>query len=147
MSTENIAGIQVDVSKAVGSEIAKIALAQISQEELERIARVTLNFIQKSENTYYGREKSDLDKMVASMFLDDLRDKVKAIMESEEHKKQTQDMAQGVVDEIVSETKRKLIEQVSSRLSGCIVDPGVTTSMAASSLSQIFDIVRNTMMR
>jgi galactitol-specific phosphotransferase system IIB component len=112
-------GISVNVDRVVGEEIAKLIVAQIPEKELDSRATYYLNELYANK----GWNGSDMKKLVSSIFLNQMKEKVQVILDSEEHKTQMDKMAIDIVEDITKRTKELMIENVSQRLAGNVVDP------------------------
>ena len=116
--TENINGIQVDVSKYVGEEIAKLAVATIEQERLEALAKQAVNNAFNGEEWYDGRRSTPVYRMVTKIFSEKLQEQIDAIAETEEFKATARKKAEEILEEMQDKVKEIAINKYAEALSG-----------------------------
>lgn len=107
--------LNVEVNKYFAEEMARHIIATISDEELEGKAKAAWNEIRRPKNAW---ETPELSKMVKATYTKAVMEKVEALLESDDYRKMVADDAEKVVDEIIKESRRKMIEEVSSRMAG-----------------------------
>lgn len=105
-------GINTEISKVFGGEMAKLFAAQISEEELQRTARTLWNILNQTSNYY---SDSEIRKLIKNQLLTNLKEEIGAITETEEYKNTVKEKAKTIVNEIVEETHRKMVDAVSNR--------------------------------
>lgn len=64
--TENVNGIQVDVSKYVGEEIARLAVASIDEDRLNRLAEKAIRDLYENQ-WFEGQRTTTIHRMVAQL--------------------------------------------------------------------------------
>ncbi|MBZ4649152.1 hypothetical protein [Thermosipho sp. (in: thermotogales)] len=123
-----------NIDMAICAEIAKIVVSKVSEEELKKRAESVLYRISNESIDYWNRN-TQVEEIAKRIFLSKLEQEITNAFQDEEFKKKLKNMAYIIRDEIVNETKNKLIDQISNRLSGYIVDPyGTTTNI----INQVF---------
>ena len=97
--------------------MAKLFAAEISEEELLKKARQVWADINSGGNSYWNKD-SDLVKQIKAQYSSRMKEEVNKIMETPSFKDQMQMDAKNFVDEMVQETRRKMIDEVSNRMAG-----------------------------
>ena len=97
--------------------MAKLFAAEISEEELLKKARQVWADINNTGNSYWNKD-SDLVKQIKAQYSSRMKEEVNKIMETPAFKDQMQMDAKKFVDEMVQETRRKMIDEVSNRMAG-----------------------------
>lgn len=105
--------ITTEINKYFGQEIAKHVADSISEEELIKAARNAWDEVATAKCTW---ESPPIVKLAREEFLDRLKEEVEKIALTEEFSKQLAEEAPKIVDEIISETKRKMVEEISGRM-------------------------------
>lgn len=113
-------GLNLELNKVVGKEVSELISKMIPQDELKSIAENTWRELKSRQSTY---NKSEIEKLVSNELCKNLTEEINNIMSSEEFKAEQNNIAKYMVEEISIKTKEKLIENISNRLSGNIVDP------------------------
>ena len=104
--------------------MTQLLVKQISEEELKKHAnRIWLELNERTKDNWGRTENSsEIESLVRREALTVLKDEIKKIIETEEFKEEQHKAAVEVVNKIIEETKRKMIEEVSNRLAGVTVD-------------------------
>lgn len=98
MVRENIGGIEVDVTKAIGNELAKIAVASISQERMDQLVEYCMNeLVSKKDSWGWDNKDSDLTKIVYYAFKDLVSKRIAEIVCSEKYVKDVNAVANNIV--------------------------------------------------
>ena len=109
--------LNTEINRVFGQEMAKLFAAQISEEELLKKARQVWADINNTGNSYWNKD-SDLVKEIKAQYSSRMKEEVNKIMETPAFKDQIQMDAKKFVDEMVQETRRKMINEVSNRMAG-----------------------------
>ena len=107
--------LNAEINKVFGQEMAKLFAAQISEEELNKKAKEAWVALNSRGNGYWSTE-SEIDKMVKAALANSFKEEIAKVVESEEFKKDIETRAIQIANEIKEETHRKLVDEVSSRL-------------------------------
>ena len=107
--------LNAEINKVFGEEMAKLFAAKFSEEEMERYANVAWKSLIQKSNTYWGNE-SEIDKAVKRAMLDKMQEKIKEVTGTEEFQNNMSALAKTIVDEIIDETHKKMVESVSTQL-------------------------------
>lgn len=113
--------LNAEVNRVFGEEMAKLFSAQISEEELLRKAKEVWFSMNKDQYVYGNNQGSEIDKIIKMEFSERMRGAVRDIVETDEFAEQTKKMAESIVTEILEETRKKMVDEVSSRLAGMSV--------------------------
>lgn len=111
--------LNAEINKIVGEELSKILIKKIDNDELERMAMDSYKRITTVRSDSYGyssSRKSDLDYAIESMFLNRLKEEAGKIMDSEGGQNRIRQATDELINQIISRTKEKIIESVSSRI-------------------------------
>ena len=109
--------LNTEINKIFGQEMAKLFAAEISEEELLKKAQQVWADINNTGNSYWNKD-SDLVKQIKAQYSSRMKEEVNKIMETPAFKDQIQMDAKRFVDEMVQETRRKMIDEVSNRMAG-----------------------------
>jgi len=107
--------LNAEINKVFGQEMAKLFAAQISEEELNKKAKEAWVALNSRGNGYWSTE-SEIEKMVKAALANSFKEEIAKVVESEEFKKDIETRAIQIANEIKEETHRKLVDEVSSRL-------------------------------
>ena len=107
--------LNAEINKVFGEEMAKLFSAKFSEEEMERYANVAWKTLTDRGNSYWNKE-SEIDKAVKRAMLDKMQEKIKEVTEAEEFQNNMSALAKTIVDEIIDETHKKMVESVSTQL-------------------------------
>lgn len=107
--------LNAEINKVFGEEMAKLFAAKFSEEEMERYANVAWKSLIQKSNTYWENE-SEIDKAVKRAMLDKMQEKIKEVTGTEEFQNNMSALAKTIVDEIIDETHKKMVESVSTQL-------------------------------
>ena len=107
--------LNAEINKVFGEEMAKLFTAKFSEEEMERYANVAWKSLIQKSNTYWENE-SEIDKAVKRAMLDKMQEKIKEVTGTEEFQNNMSALAKTIVDEIIDETHKKMVESVSTQL-------------------------------
>ena len=116
---ENVNGIQVDISKYVGEEIAKFAVASIPEERLLDLARKAIVDL----NTSYwsgGERITPIHKMTAELLSKKIQEHIVEIIEQESFKEEARKQAELIIEEMQKKVREIVIEQYANALAGNI---------------------------
>lgn len=108
-------GINTEISKIFGEEMAKLFSAQISDEELQTTAQAIWTQLNHKESYYGGFKDSIIENEIKTNLMERLREEIRKITETEEYKTSVRERAKTIVDNIIEETHRKMVEVVSNR--------------------------------
>ena len=106
--------INAEINRVFGQEMAKLFASTITEEEMMDKAKVIWNELNRS--SYYNND-TEITKLTWQAFKDALRKKVEEITSTDEFKEQISAMAKDIVDEIIVETRKKMIQSASDNLS------------------------------
>ena len=109
--------LNAEINRVFGQEMAKLFAAQISEEELLKKAQQAWADINNAGNSYWTKD-SELVKQIKSQYSSRMKEEVNKIMETPAFKDQMQIDAKKFVDEMVQETRAKMISEVSNRMAG-----------------------------
>lgn len=107
--------LNAEINKVFGEEMAKLFAAKFSEEEMKRYANVAWKSLIQKSNTYWENE-SEIDKAVKRAMLDKMQEKIKEVTGTEEFQNNMSALAKTIVDEIIDETHKKMVESVSTQL-------------------------------
>ena len=109
--------ITTEINKVFGEEMAKVFAKSLSEEELQAKANEVwkkLNF--RESSSWYSSSESQIDKIIKEKMVESLTEKVNEITSSDEFKEEMQSIAKTMVKEIVEETHKKIVDEVSTRM-------------------------------
>ena len=109
--TENVNGIQVDVSKYVGEEIARLAVASIDEDRLNRLAEKAIR---------EGQRTTTIHRMAAQLLGEKIQQHITDILERDDFKDQAKKQAEQLVDDMQKKVREIVIEQYANALAGNI---------------------------
>ncbi len=107
--------LNAEINKVFGEEMAKLFAAKFSEEEMERYADVAWKALTRKSNNYWENE-SEINKAVKRAMLDKMQEKIKEVTGTEEFQNNMSALAKTIVDEIINETHKKMVESVSTQL-------------------------------
>lgn len=107
--------LNAEINKVFGEEMAKLFAAKFSEEEMERYANVAWKTLADRGNSYWNKE-SEIDKAVKHAMSDKMQEKIKEVTGTEEFQNNMSALAKTIVDEIIDETHKKIVESVSTQL-------------------------------
>lgn len=108
--------LNTEINRVFGEEMAKVFSKSISEEEIMKAALEAWKQLNHKESSYWNTEESQIDKLVKSVCLDRLKEEVEKITSTDEFKLQMAVLAKQIVDEIIEETHKKTVEEISNRL-------------------------------
>ena len=110
--------LNTEINRVFGEEMAKIFSKSISEEEIMNAAKEAWKQLNYRESSYWngGVKDSQIDKLIKSVCLERLKEEVEKITSTDEFKAQMAVLAKQIVDEIIEETHKKTVEEVSNRL-------------------------------
>lgn len=108
--------LNTEINRVFGEEMAKVFSKSISQEEIMNAAKEAWKQLNYRESSYWNTKESQIDKLVKSVCLDRLKEEVEKITSTDEFKLQMAVLAKQIVDEIIEETHKKTVEEISNRL-------------------------------
>lgn len=108
--------LNTEINRVFGEEMAKVFSKSISQEEIMNVAKEAWKQLNYRESSYWITKDSQIDKLIKSVFLDRLKEEVEKITSTDDFKAQMAVLAKQIVDEIIEETYKKTVEEISNRL-------------------------------
>lgn len=108
--------LNTEINRVFGEEMAKVFSKSISEEEIMKAAREAWKQLNHRESSYWNTTESQIDKLIKTMCLERLKEEVEKITSTDEFKAQMAVLAKQIVDEIIEETHKKTVEEVSNRL-------------------------------
>lgn len=119
---ENINGINVDISKKLGEEIAKVAIASISEEEIKAYAHRAIKDV-TSKQGYYHNENSKAEKEAANLFYQEVSKQISEIVNSDEYKEMARMEAENIIKEVKEKLHDNLVNNIANQLAFHVTDP------------------------
>lgn len=107
--------LNAEINKVFGEEMAKLFAAKFSEEEMKSYANNAWKTLADRENSYWNKE-SEIDKAVKRAMLDTMQEKIKEVTGTEEFQNNMSALAKTIVDEIIDETHKKMVDSVSTQL-------------------------------
>ena len=138
---ENINGIQVDVSKYVGEEIARLAVASISEEKLTQIASKAINDLYETQ-WFRGERITPIHKITAELLGEKIQEHIVDILNNEEFKNQAKKQAEQIIKDMQNKVREIVIEQYANALAGNI-STGYFGGMFKMNVQQIVHAMMN----
>lgn len=118
---ENIGGIQVDVSAAIGKELAKLAVQTVDEDKLKEIVSRTLyNLSTQKTHWVNGTQRTELERYIMVEYSGVLSGYVKELMGTDEFKARAREQAKELVDDLQKKVKEIIIDKYAEALSGDI---------------------------
>ena len=117
--TENVNGIQVDVSKYVGEEIARLAVASIDEDRLNRLAEKAIRDLYENQ-WFEGQRTTTIHRMAAQLLGEKIQKYVADILERDDFKEQARRQAEQIVVDMQKSVREIVIEQYANALAGNI---------------------------
>lgn len=117
--TENVNGIQVDVSKYVGEEIARLAVASIDEDRLNRLAEKAIRDLYENQ-WFEGQRTTTIHRMAAQLLGEKIQKHVADILERDDFKEQARRQAEQIVEDMQKRVREIVIEQYANALAGNI---------------------------
>ena len=110
--------LNTEINRVFGEEMAKVFSKSISKEEIMNAAKEAWKQLNYRESSYWngGVKDSQIDKLIKSVCLERLKEEVEKITSTDEFKAQMVVLAKQIVDEIIEETHKKTVEEISNRL-------------------------------
>lgn len=108
--------LNTEINKVFGKEMAKLFAASISEEDMMSTAKKAWQELNHRESSYWNCNDSEVDKLIKSECLNRLKEAVHKITSTEKFQKQMSSLAKQIVEEIIDETHKKTVEEVSNRL-------------------------------
>lgn len=108
--------LNTEINRVFGEEMAKVFSRSIPEEEIMNAAKEAWKQLNYRESSYWSTKDSQIDKLVKSVCLDRLKEEVEKITSTDEFKLQMAVLAKQIVDEIIEETHKKTVEEISNRL-------------------------------
>lgn len=108
--------LNTEINRVFGEEMAKVFSKSISQEEIMNAAKEAWKQLNYRESSYWSTKDSQIDKLIKSVCLDRLKEEVEKITSTDDFKAQMAVLAKQIVDEIIEETHKKTVEEISNRL-------------------------------
>ena len=117
--TENVNGIQVDISKYVGEEIARLAVASIGEDTLKQLAEKAIKDLY--EQRWFGTERATtIHRRTAQLLSEKIQEYVVEILEHDDFKEQAKRQAEQIVADMQKKVREIVIEQYANALAGNI---------------------------
>lgn len=107
--------LNAEINKVFGEEMAKLFAAKFSEEEMKSYANDAWKTLADRGNGYWSKE-SEIDKAVKRAMLDKMQEKIKEVTETEEFQNNMSALAKTIVNEIIDETHKKMVDSISDRL-------------------------------
>ena len=117
--TENVNGIQVDVPKYVGEEIARLAVALIDEDRLNRLAEKAIRDLYENQ-WFEGQRTTTIHRMAAQLLGEKIQKYVADILERDDFKEQARRQAEQIVEDMQKRVREIVIEQYANALAGNI---------------------------
>lgn len=117
--TENVNGIQVDVSKYVGEEIARLAVASIDEDRLNRLAEKAIRDLYENQ-WFEGQRTTTIHRMAAQLLGEKIQKHVADILERDDFKEQARRQAEQIVEDMQKRVREIVVEQYANALAGNI---------------------------
>ena len=117
--TENVNGIQVDVSKYVGEEIARLAIASIDEDRLNRLAEKAIRDLYENQ-WFEGQRTTTIHRMAAQLLGEKIQKYVADILERDDFKEQARRQAEQIVEDMQKRVREIVVEQYANALAGNI---------------------------
>ena len=108
--------LNTEINRVFGEEMAKVFSKSISQEEIMNAAKEAWKQLNYRESSYWNTKDSQIDKLIKSVCLERLKEEVEKITSTDGFKLQMAVLAKQIVDEIIEETHKKTVEEISNRL-------------------------------
>lgn len=108
--------LNTEINRVFGEEMAKVFSKSISEEEIMNAAKEAWKQLNYRESSYWNTKDSQIDKLIKSVCLDRLKEEVEKITSTDDFKAQMAVLAKQIVDEIIEETHKKTVEEISNRL-------------------------------
>ena len=108
--------LNTEINRVFGEEMAKVFSKSISQEEIMNAAKEAWKQLNYRESSYWNTKDSQIDKLIKSVCLERLKEEVEKITSTDDFKAQMAVLAKQIVDEIIEETHKKTVEEISNRL-------------------------------
>lgn len=108
--------LNTEINRVFGEEMAKVFSKSISKEEIMKAAQEAWKQLNYRESSYWNTKDSEIDKLIKSVCLERLKEEVEKITSTDEFKAQMAILAKQIVDEIIEETHKKTVEEISNRL-------------------------------
>lgn len=118
--TENVNGIQVDVSKYVGEEIARLAVASIDEDRLNRLAEKAIRDLYENNQWFEGQRTTTIHRMAAQLLGEKIQKHVADILERDDFKEQARRQAEQIVEDMQKRVREIVVEQYANALAGNI---------------------------
>lgn len=117
--TENVNGIQVDISKYVGEEIARLAVASIGEDTLKQLAEKAIKDLY--EQRWFGTERATtIHRQTAKLLSEKIQEYIVEILEHDDFKEQAKIQAEQIVADMQKKVREIVIEQYANALAGNI---------------------------
>ena len=117
--TENVNGIQVDVSKYVGEEIARLAVASIDEDRLNRLAEKAIRDLYENQ-WFEGQRTTTIHRMAVQLLGEKIQKYVTDILERDDFKEQARRQAEQIVEDMQKRVREIVVEQYANALAGNI---------------------------
>ena len=117
--TENVNGIQVDVSKYVGEEIARLAVASIDEDRLNRLAEKAIRDLYETQ-WFEGQRTTTIHRMATQLLGEKIQKYVADILERDDFKEQARRQAEQIVEDMQKRVREIVVEQYANALAGNI---------------------------
>lgn len=111
--------LNTEINRIFGQEMAKVFAASISEEELQLKAReVWRNYESDTRNYNYYNHESQAQNLIKQALSVNLTKEVEKITSTEDFQNRMRSMAESIVEDVISETRRKMIDDISNRMAG-----------------------------
>ena len=116
--------LSAEINRVFGQEMAKIFAGSIDENEIKTLAKnewqnyVNAKYTYTYSNREYYEYESQASFLIKKEFANILKDEVEKLTSTDTFKEEMKNMAESIVNEIVSETRRKMIDTISDRMVG-----------------------------
>lgn len=118
--TENVNGLQVDISKYVGEEIARLAVASIGEDTLKQLAEKAIKDLY--EQRWFGTERvTTIHRQTAKLLSEKIQEYVVEILEHDDFKEQAKIQAEQIVSDMQKKSEKSLSSNTQMRSPGTLL--------------------------
>lgn len=118
--TENVNGLQVDISKYVGEEIARLAVASIGEDTLKQLAEKAIKDLY--EQRWFGTERATtIHRQTAKLLSEKIQEYVVEILEHDDFKEQAKIQAEQIVSDMQKKSEKSLSSNTQMRSPGTLL--------------------------
>ena len=116
--------LSAEINRVFGQEMAKIFAGSIDENELKTLANDEWQRYLASKYTYtysnrdYHEYESQASFLIKKEFANLLKDEVEKLTSTDKFKEEMKSMAESIVNDVIAETRRKMIDIISDRMVG-----------------------------